>query len=249
LKAWLTIPSARPLAQLEPVLQHWKDMGYGIALVRQGEETHLADVQVLVPEYCGWARSINALCARVFGSDREALWCVGGGDDTLPDPAKHADRIASECCRHFGVGGPLDEFVSVRGENISPTFGVMQPTGDLWSDSKGIIIERFAGSPWIGRDWAWRAYGGNGPLYEGYKHNWADEELQNVAIKYGAFWQRPDLCQRHVHWQRAGVERARPAYAQMIADDYKVSKPLFEQRQADGWPGSEPIQDIPVRQA
>lgn len=119
------------------------------------------------------------------------------------------------------------------------TFGVMQPTGDEWKDVGGRVIERFAGSPWMGRAWCERAYQSYGPMWP-YPHNWADEELQSVAIKHGVFWQRPDLTQTHAHWLRDGKpNRAQPAYWQSISVDYAVSKPIFTQRKAAGWPGSE----------
>jgi hypothetical protein len=122
------------------------------------------------------------------------------------------------------------------------TFGIMQPTGDDWSDGMGRIIERIAGSPWMGRSWCERINQGNGPLWHEYRHNWADQELQLVAQKYGAFWQRPDLTHYHDHsWRRPGNAGNWDPHQQWFSADYLKMRPLFEQRQRHGFPGSEPL--------
>ena len=228
-KAWLTIPSARPLDELEPVLEKWKLMGYGIALVRQGEPTKLAELLIPTQKYLGWAASINLLAGVVLTVDPDCDWCVGGGDDTFPDPSKTADDIAAECSEYFES---FQDFGGCR------TFGVMQPVGDSknWPNSQ---IKNFAGSPWLGREWCGRAYQGKGPLFP-YHHSWADEELQNVATKYCVFWQRPDLTQPHMHHTRPGG-MPRPSFANMIDQDYKLQEGLFRERKAANWPGSEPL--------
>jgi hypothetical protein len=237
-RVWLTIPSARPVAELEPVLEAWRDQGYGIALLRQGEWPCVnADMLIMkTEEYKGWATSINILAKRVL-EDPEVRWVIGGGDDTFPDPRVRANLIAEECESHFA--GMTRWPIQWR-----DTFGVMQPCGDDWADAKGRIIERFAGSPWMGREWCLRAYQGNGPMWP-YPHNWADEELQCVAQKLGVFWQRHDVVHRHDHWARGGRMRRRPpAYMGLIAADYEISKPIFEQRKAAGWPGAEPLVNL-----
>ena len=114
----------------------------------------------------------------------------------------------------------------------------MQPTGDLklWPLSR---IDRFAGSAWIGREFARRMYGGKGPLWP-YPHCWADEELQCVAQKMGVFWQRRDLTHKHLHWGRGSEPK--PEWWDSIAGaDYHNSRALFEERKAAGWPGHDPI--------
>jgi hypothetical protein len=228
------------------VLEQWRKMGYGIALLRQGDppRPELCDLLAPTDSYLGWAKSINMLSAIVLGSEPDCDWFVGGGDDTLPDADKLADEVAAQCSAYLGLNALLGNstlYWKTSSKAIC-TLGVMQPTGDDWADAQGRIIKRFAGSPWLGREWCKRAYQGRGPLYP-YPHCWADEELQAVAIKYGAFWQRPDLCQRHNNWARDPDPRGpqpKPL-APIITDDYRASKPLFEQRKAAGWPGSEPL--------
>ncbi len=132
------------------------------------------------------------------------------------------------------------------------TFGVMQPTGDRWHEGLGGFtnapIDRVAGSPWIGREFARRMYGGKGPYFPGYKHMFVDEELQRVAEKYGVFWQRRDLTQRHNHWGRGATDKAVieakiPAHLVQwnTPEHWKESKALFESRKGAGFPGAEPI--------
>jgi hypothetical protein len=151
---------------------------------------------------------------------------------------------------------------------LSETFGVMQPTGDRWGEGRcttcngvgkwngpnmrgdycddcqgsgrSATIDRIAGSPWIGREFARRAYHGGGPLYNGFYHNFADEHLQCIARKLGVFWQRRDLTQEHRHWARLrGDWRDCPPWAKAINDpklsDWDASKALFAKLKAGGF--------------
>jgi hypothetical protein len=119
------------------------------------------------------------------------------------------------------------------------------------------VIDRICGSPWMGREFCRRMYHGSGPLYNGYYHNFADEELQNVARKLGVFRQRRDLNQEHRHWAQkqpksathtglAGDVRNMPEWARKINDpklsDWERSKALFAKRKANGFPGHEPLE-------
>ena len=117
--------------------------------------------------------------------DDSCDWIVAAGDDTECDRNHTADEIAAQLTAHFGG-----------------TFGVCQPTGDRWSDAQGVLVERVAGSPWMGREWCLRANRGRGPLWPEFFHMFADECLQETAKKLGVFWQRPDLIHLHKHWGR-----------------------------------------------
>ena len=225
---WFAIPSARPAAEAEAHLSKWRAQGYKIALVRQGEPLE-ADLSIPTDLYLGWAASINLLVRAILASDPAAEWIVTGGDDTEPEEAKTAEEIAAQCNAHF-VG----------------TFGVMQPIGDLklWPGSR---IDTFAGSPWMGREFCRRMYGGQGPLFAGYHHMHGDEELQDIATRLGVFWQRPDLTHKHMHWGRkpGGASRADiPAFLAPVntASHWERSKALFESRRAAGYPGHEPLE-------
>jgi len=162
----------------------------------------------------------------------DTQWFVLAGDDTLPDPVKSADDIARECTEHF-----------------AGTFGVMQPTGDRWADSQGVCIERIAGSPWIGSEFARRINGGRGPIWPEYWHMGNDEELQNVAIKYGVFWQRSDITHMHNHWgrprpgEKMGLASRMPKFLERAnsREEWANYKRVFLVRKAAGFLGSEPI--------
>lgn len=203
-------------------LRKWHEAGYRVAVLRQGEELDFPAYQVMTGKYLGWAASINRLIRDVMAFDAGAQWFAVANDDTLPDPTYTPDIIAGQCSMHFGG-----------------TFGVMQPVGDFkhWPASR---VDTFAGSPWIGREFARRMYGGKGPLFEGYLHAFSDQELQEAAQKPGVFWQRPDLTHRHEHWFRGS--EAKPEWWDRIAGaDYHNSRPLFDARQKAGFPGHEPI--------
>lgn len=243
MSVWLAIPSCRPLSECGPRFERWSAQGYKIALLRQGDSAwSYADLEVETRKYLGWAASTNLLARFVLEKFPDAQWIVGGGDDTLPDAGYTADAIAAQCDQHFGGTAKVG------------TFGVMQPTGDRWGDDagsralfgehRGAMIDRFAGSPWMGREWCERAYGGRGPMFEGHHHCWADEELQCVAERLGVFWQRRDLCHLHEHWLRDGVmDLAKAPQSWAVADaDYRNGRALFEERKRLGFPGSNPLE-------
>jgi hypothetical protein len=252
MSVWLCIPSARPASEIKERLERWRDMGYKIALWRNG--LHRNDVLgqesnkdgsfiMYSEEYRGWGISINTLIDIVAKRDPQADWFVGGGDDTDPDPTERADVIALQCVRRFG---------GIRDENN--TFGVMQPTGDRWGADEPwakamfpeapAYIDRICGSPWIGREFARRVNQGKGPFWPEYRHMFADEEFQCVAQRLGVLWQRPDLIHMHHHPLREGVLQEPAVWQREIysSEHWQTSKRLFESRKAAGFPGSEPMQ-------
>lgn len=271
------IPSKRPLAEANACLDAWQERGYKTAVLREDADGRTcAYFQGKVAQYLGWARSVNLLVAAAMAANSDAEWFVSGGDDYWPDPNKTADEIARECREYFMKTPLHDNPENLKTYNpkiVAPTFGVMQPTGDRWGEAAckacvgGAIedlrsengcpscggsgvsatIDRIAGSPWMGREFCRRMYHGSGPMYNGYHHNFADEELQNVAQKLGVFWQRRDLIQEHRHWARPrGDWRDAPEWAKKINDpkfsDWDKSKALFAARKAAGFPGHEPLE-------
>ena len=227
MSVWLTIPSARSDAG---TVRLWKQRGYRIALWRDQEDEiskqYGADGLVIVGSYPGYAKAVNALVREVLARDAEAEYCIATGDDTEPDQNYPPAEIARQCTEHF-----------------KGTFGVMQPTGDRWSDGAGVIIERIAGSPWIGREFAQRANGGVGPLWPEYTHCFVDNEIMDVAQRLGVFWQRRDLAHMHQHWARPEIKGQMPHF---LAEANSVGhwnrfKALYDQRRAAGFPGHEPL--------
>jgi hypothetical protein len=253
MSVWLTIPSARPPAEANTVLAEWRRMGYRIALwldhASEGEEGQkILDEWDGRTVYPGYAVAINSLIQIVMAKHADAEFFIIGGDDTLPDPNVRADEIAAQCREHFHSAGCKGH----EGCRYPETFGVMQPTGHRWHEGKGGFtnapIDRVAGSAWIGREFAKRAYGGSGPLFPGYTHMYVDEELQCVAEKLGVFWQRRDLVQIHQHWGRGATDSAVlndpviPPHLEKWNTDqhWQSSKKLFNERKAAGFPGHEP---------
>jgi hypothetical protein len=269
---WLTIPSARRPQEANPILQKWAEKGYQIAVWRDAFDGSqmLADLWIEGLEYPGYAEAVNRLIRVVMERKADAEWFVIGGDDTLPDPNKPAEEIAAECRFRF-YNALIDPWTE--------TFGVMQPTGDRYAGGQ---IDRICGSAWIGREFAQRAYQGNGPLFAGtkcwnplchrgvlnamghdetcptckgagevggYTHMFVDEELQEVAKAYGVLWQRPDLIQKHMRYDReseaidsGAVHRRTPDH--ILHDGYTPEhwvkyQRLFLERRMAGFPGSE----------
>lgn len=252
MSVYLCIPSCRPVAETEDCLQRWRSLGYKIAVLRQGEPVE-ADLLIPTGEYLGWARSTNILARHVLRCDRSATWIVAGGDDYWPVPDLEPETIGSNCAFHFSIPYTMNDG-SWKG--APGTFGVMQPTGDRWGDSesaratygadRGAVIDRIAGSPWMGREWCERAYLGNGLMWDGYHHLYADEELQEVATMQGVFWQRRDLTQYHNHPARAnwdkpgGGKEYHEGHLEVINTpaSWAVHMAMFNDRKSKGFPGS-----------
>ncbi len=243
---WVCVPSARPVAEVREWAAKWHERGYKVAIWRdQGASCDLLYDFCQVGDYPGYAQATNALINWVLDNDSSCDWVVAGGDDVFPDQAHTAEEIAAQCSGYFQVWNKQE-----RKTEDGPTFGVMQPTGDPWGETESWAIkslpvgrrrsiERICGSPWLGREYCRRVNGGRGPLWPEYFHNWVDEECQEVAIKLGVFWQRPDLTHYHDNPLRHG--KPRPTHLSGVDAEYVRSKPLFDRRKAQGFPGHEVI--------
>lgn len=249
MSVYLTIPSARPPAEAEKCLAKWRAQGYKIALWRDKpsvrNDAFLATTALLMHgEYPGYAQAVNRLIAEVMKHYPAAEWFVLGGDDTEPDMNHTAQEIANQCMEHFKQVLPGVEPTMYHRE----TFGVMQPTGDRWAKGS---IDKIAGSPWIGREFARRMYQGNGPLWPEYTRFFMDQELQDVAIQYGVFQQRPDLIHLHWHYMRRSDDLNAAAFVtdippHLVHQEIKwdEEKKIFLARKnarPKAFPGSEPI--------
>lgn len=201
MSVWFCIPSKRSPLEVSKVVEKWRNMGYKVALWRDSDD-ELVDCDFLhLGDYPGYAKAVNFLAKSVLEMDPACQWIVTGGDDTTPDPVKHADIIARECSRHFGKCDILDHGDA---ENLFGTYGVMQPTGDRWGEDKNGVahIDRIAGSPWLGREWCLKAHKGAGPLHPDFFHMFVDEALRGAAVAQGVYWERRDLTHYHDHWTR-----------------------------------------------
>ena len=275
---WVVMPSKRPPEEAEKCLSVWREMGYRVALWRDdvGDTPEYDKYwrpgvgsccdMILGPNpglewdettwfrsqygaYPGYARAVNELIRQLIMIHGILDWFVAAGDDMLPDPNKRADQIARECSEHFMEAAPFNN--GLRNiPSIAATFGVMQPTGDRdWGDRRGPYCDFVAGSPWMGREWCQRINQGNGPLWPDYFHMGVDEELQAVAIKYGVFWQRPDLIHKHLNWGRPTDGRKMVDVSEMPDFLVKANSPaewnkykrIFKERSEAGFPGSEPL--------
>jgi hypothetical protein len=268
---WFICPSKRP--RETSTLKAWQERGYMVAVLREPADGEAdAEAVIAVGNYIGWAASINSLARFVFRNDSTCDWVVAGGDDYLPDPDRTPEDIARECSAHFqqagwvtqadyalrtfGVMQPTGDrwgegpCTTCGGRGITYSrerYGVVngfKDCADCNGSGRSAIIDRICGSPWLGREFCRRVNGGTGPLHEGYFHNFADQELQEVARSLGVLWQRRDLVQTHQHWARPRGDWAdAPSWAKAINDpiqsDWDQSKALFAERKAAGFPGHE----------
>ena len=269
MSVWVTIPSARPVAEVAKWAEAWRERGYKVALWRDQDDLDLLlDLLTQDPTgntypgyavcawehavcalqwskvYPGYAVAVNRLIADIIERDPDAEWFIAAGDDVFPDPNHTAEEIAEECEDHFRrVGREITNSLS--------TFGVMQPTGDRWGenpnharpDMRSAYIDRIAGSAWYGREYCKLVNQGKGPLWPEYQHMFVDEEARAVAVKLGVYWERRDLTQMHMH-----PGRVKNYTVDMIpehmkkwasAEHWKEAEAIFFRRRKEGFPGSE----------
>ena len=249
MSVWLACPSKRPPAEAEPIFAKWRERGYKIAIVTDDATWRGCDVQIIPPEYKGYAKSVNVLVEQIIKQDPDAEWIIAAADDIEPDPNHTAEEIAAECSDHFAYHNSTGPQMYHDTWKTKGLFGVMQPTGDRWGDAQGPYIDRVAGSAWLGREFCQRINQGRGPIWPEYFHMGEDEELQAVAIQYGVFWQRPDLIQYHAHWgrpregEKMGQASRMPEFLREAnsPEHWAKYKKLFAERKAAGFPGSEPL--------
>lgn len=213
-QVWFAIPTASA-ENCARTLPAWRERGYRIALFQDGEGFDAsADRIVREQRYPGWGAAVNDLCRRAVPTSADVI--VTGGDDMLPDPDRSAVEIAGEFLERF-----------------PDRFGVMQPEG------AGYDLHRYCGSPWLGAAWARSMYRGTGPLFPGYRHNWADNELFWVARGMRALWRRPDLSQAHEHFSLRG-EAPPPHWVNNAAGRDRADLQLLVARTWSMFPGHEP---------
>jgi len=223
---WVCIPTALR-AHVQSTLKKWKDQGYLVALFLDPETAPVQHLTVsamayadltLYSKYPGVWRAWNALAKAVMACGADV--CVLAGDDMDPDPNFSAQRIAKQYLERFPDG-----------------WGIMQPTGDRQGD----IIngrwnsQRICGSPWIGREWVAKAYGGHGPVCGDYTAFYADEELQIVGEKFGLLVQRDDLSQFHRHWSFGHLKQQ--DYHARNQKGWDSDHDLFNMRKGLDFPG------------
>jgi hypothetical protein len=224
LSVWVVFPSAAPLPQAKLCVQAWKQAGYHVAIACEDDRGRKlpVDFHIEQPEYPGYASSVNRLIHHILANDVDCEMVVLAGDDMFPDQHRRAVDIQIALLERF-----------------ESTLFVLQPTGDRWALPGGATpqSERVAGSPWLGREWCRRAYGGQGPLWQEYVHCFADQELAEVATLHGVMWWEPSICHRHEHFLRRGSMP--PPHAAKAYAAYHADEATFRRRQAQGFPGSE----------
>lgn len=210
-EVWFVIPSASP-EKCRKVLPIWAERGYRTAVLQNFERGDIpADIVEWHDFYPGWPESVNILCRSIVPQSCDLI--VSGGDDMLPDPHHSAKELAAQFFGRFPDG-----------------FGVMQPHGDEFLSAK-----RYCGSPFIGRAWFQSMYSGRGPMYGGYHHNYADNELFWVAKGLNALWDRPDLSHFHDHFTRGG--HAQPKYWESVKRQDLSDCLLYYARVHEHFPG------------
>lgn len=215
LSIWAAWPTVH-VEQSKKMVAKWKALGYKTAVLVNpplGFDCGIGADRILVQsKWCGFPAAANQLCHNL-----PADIVVLVGDDVYPDTTRNAQHIGKEFVKRF-----------------PDLFGVMQPTGDDFASTSICAV-----SPWIGRAFIEKAYGGKGPFCEEYFHYYSDHELQIVASRMKAFEQRPDLVQFHDHWQRRGEQR--PPHLKPALKMWHKDKGTFTRRESNGFPNAQMI--------
>jgi hypothetical protein len=216
LEIWYVIPSANP-SRAAQCLEAWKNLGYKTAcILDEGMSKVQCDKLTTIKPYPGYFTTVNNAAKSLLATTQADI-IVTGGDDMFPHAALTAQVIGEQFFERFPEG-----------------FGVMQPVGD-----KAIPgVENICGSPWMGRDFCERSYGGNGPFWHDYYAYFGDQELKEVAEQWSVLWQRDDLTQIHLHWARPGGPQKQP-YQHHNETYWERDKAIHAQRAAQQFPGSE----------
>ncbi len=215
-QVWYAIPSASP-ERCRRTLPAWRERGYRVAVLQNVDRADIpADLTVWSDTYPGWAQSINILSRDVVPASADIV--VSGGCDMLPDPNHSAQALARQFFEHFPDG-----------------FGVMQPHGDAFRNAR-----HYCGSPFLGRAWIDRMYGGTGPMHGSYRHNWGDLELYWVATGLGALWSRPDLSHFHDHPHREHTAGTPAWWLNNVERHDRADVELYLRRAAAHFPGHTP---------
>ncbi len=215
-EVWFVLPTASE-ANCAKTLPAWRERGYRIAALQ--DRTRFAcdaDVVVHAESYPGWPGTVNRLFREVVPASCPVI--VSGGDDMYPEPRLRAHEVAEQFMDHFGG-----------------TFGVMQPHGDAFEET-----DQFCGSPWLGREWMERMYGGTGGMCAAYTHHFADDELYWGGRCFDALWSRDDLTQYHDHFRRRG-EPAPEYWNRSVQASHARDTMMFLARSRHGFPGHEPV--------
>lgn len=192
-------------------------MGYRTAVLIDQGAPRPRDADLIL-ESSPWPGYYQSFLRLVAAIGPRADIVITGGDDITPDFKRPAEAIGREFFERFPDG-----------------FGIMQPLGDDMPRSETICP-----SPWVGRGWIERAYGGRGPVWPEYIGFFGDQELKEVAEKLGVLWQRRDLIQYHDHWSRPGGP-AKTEYQKRNDAYWAADEKLFYSRRAEGFPGHEPL--------
>lgn len=207
----------------EETARVWRGAGYLVAVaIDRGAVAPEGPELVVEVDYEGYYAAIRALVASVRGElGHTPGMVVCGADDISPD-AVPPWEIAAQVEARWPDG-----------------FGVMQPVGDLNRNGRPFGGTGSAAvSPWIGRGWLERAYGGNGPHWCGYHHLHGDEELRQVALRAGVYWERNDLCQYHAHWTRGHRDNLSPERRREIIERWAADRERYRVRLSEGFPGA-----------
>jgi hypothetical protein len=209
-EVWMLCTTSLPTLCSDTVAR-WRALGYKSLVLQIGGQGDCGcDVTSTCERDPGTPAAWNYLTDQLL--PRSADLVVLASDTTLPDPTCSATDMADAFFERFPDG-----------------VGIMQASDDRVEHDQ----PRRCVSPYMGRGWIERAYGGYGAIYPKYANFYADFELYWVARSLGALWERPELRQRLNTFAAAPVTHA---FDRWLDGDFA----LLQQRVRMGFPGCQP---------
>jgi|TARA_Y100000034_G_scaffold130547_1_gene189260 hypothetical protein len=217
-KVWVCFPSVM-LEKAKKAASRWREKGYRVGVYVQDSAFIESDIDWVGVgmDYQGYWWACDRIVRAVESQGAEIF--ILAADDMDPDPNHTAEEIAAEYLERFPDG-----------------FGVMQPCGDRQGmDSTGKpAAARICGSPWFGKGWVEKAFGGEYVVPTEFFHFYGDEVLKEVAERLGVLWMRDDLIQDHQHWA-FGRQRKEKYQEDNSRNHWQEDKNRFMTSQKDGF--------------
>lgn len=209
MRIWVAFPSTDP-ARAEETAGRWAALGYKTLVMFNAEQYRLinADLVFRIAVYEGYFRAQNFACQKLV-RDHGADIVVCGSDRIAPIEGRAASQLGATFWAKFPNG-----------------LGVMQPVGGAPPGD--------CPSPWVGRNFILRTYGGAGPFHERYFQYFGGRELFAVARSMDRLWLREDVAQPRVTQTEQDFfqKHNRGAYyardAAIFAERSTVTVPPFE---------------------
>jgi hypothetical protein len=212
---WAIFPSGNS-TQAQTCTNAWRDAGYRVAvLIDEGQSSVDCDHLIIEANYTGTASSLNRLASHCWQQGADAVACVN--DDMFPGSGAEAANVSH-----------------VITQFMPDLLGVIHSLGDYYD-----ALAWCCPHPIIGREYGLKANQGLGIFWPQYFHLFCDQELKDVATKYGLLHQTPSITIEHRHYSRGHADNLPSEKRERTNQRHAADRKLYELRKSACFPGSE----------